>query len=72
MASFEGDICMMQSDLAPEPLTTPADSGLFELLLTAAGKAGCRDLQPVRTALELAAFSQQSAIAAVLVNTLVP
>ena len=72
MASFEGDICMMQSDLAPEPLTTPADSGLFELLVTAAGKAGCRDLQPVSTALELAAFSQQSAIAAVLVNTLVP
>ena len=47
-------------------------SGLLELLMTAAQKAGCQDLTSVQEALARAAFSQQSLVGAVIATGAVP
>ena len=58
--------------MAPATLITPPVSGLSELLLSAALKAGCHDLAAVQEALARAAFSQQSLTGAVISTGAVP
>ena len=58
--------------MATATLETPPISGLSELLLSAALKAGCRDLNTIREALSRASFSQQSLVGAVIATGAVP
>jgi type II secretory ATPase GspE/PulE/Tfp pilus assembly ATPase PilB-like protein len=52
--------------------SSPSVNGLGDLLISAAKKAGCNDLDAVSKALGLAAFAQQSQVAAVISTGSVP
>lgn len=58
--------------MAPATLCTSPVSGLAELLLSAALKAGCNDVTAIEEALARASFSQQSLVGAIIATGAVP
>jgi hypothetical protein len=64
---LQGDSWMMDS----ASVTPHTFSDLSGLLISAAEMAGCHDVEPLKEALQRAAFAQQSPVAAILVTNLV-